>query len=111
MQHNKILGLKVENKDKEGIENSSPCSPLFKWGIRYLSSIFDNHNSWLWDYVLDTQDSCCFALVNYKKVCLVIQENFGYQSEQWQIAIIIDIMYGKKAIMISIETMADKNLI
>lgn len=50
-------------------------------------------------------------LANYKKICRAIQENFEYQSELWQAAVIIDIVYGQKNVMVSAGTEEGKSLI
>ncbi len=71
-RYDKAPGPEVENEDEENMENPGPRSPLSKGGIQHLPSIFDRHNSQLWDYVIDAQDSCRSALANYKKVCQAI---------------------------------------
>ena len=91
-----VPGPEVENEDEEDIENPGPCSPLSERGLQYLLSIFDRHNSRLWDYVIDVQDSCHSTPANYKTVCQAIQEKFGYKSKPWQAIVIMDIVYGKK---------------
>ena len=63
------------------------------------------------DYVIDTQDSYYSVPAKYKKVCQAIQEKFGYQPKLLQVAVIIDIVYGKKDVMVSAGTEVDKSLI
>ena len=111
MRHNEAPGPEIENEDEENIENPGFCSLLSKGGLQYPPSIFDRHNSRLWDYVIDAQDSCRSAPANYKKVCQAIQEKFGYQPKPWQAAVIMDIVYGKKDVMVSAGTGAGKSLI
>ena len=111
MRHNEAPGPEIENEDEENIENPGFCSLLSKGGLQYPPSIFDRHNSRLWDYVIDAQDSCRSAPANYKKVCQAIQEKFGYQPKPWQVAVIMDIVYGKKDVMVSARTRAGKSLI
>lgn len=50
-------------------------------------------------------------LANYKKVCQAIQEKFGYQLKPLQAVLIIDIVYGKKDVMVSVGIEASKSLI
>ena len=99
---------KVENEDEE---DTDFCSLLSKRSLQYPPSIFDRHNFQLWNYVIDAQDFCHSAPANYKKVCQTIQEKFGYQSKQWQVKVIIDIVYGKKNVMVSAGMGAGKSLI
>lgn len=83
MWHDEAPKPEVENKDKDDIENLGPRFLFSKGSIQHLSSIFDRHNFRLWDYVIDAQDSCRSMPANYKKICKVIQEKFGYQSKPW----------------------------
>ena len=110
-RHDEAPGLEIENEDEEDIENPGPRSSLPEGGLQHPPSIFDRHNSRLWDYVIDAQDSCRSAPANYKKVCQAIQEKFGYQPKPWQAAVIMDIVYGKKDVMVSAGTGAGKSLI
>ena len=68
-------GLEVENEDEEDIEKPGPRPLLLDGGLQHSPSIFGKHNSRLWDYIIDAQNSYHFALANYKKVCQAIQEN------------------------------------
>lgn len=88
-----------------------PCSPISERGLQYLSSIFNRHNSWLWDYVIDTRDLCCSVPANYKKVCQAIQGKFEYQLKSWQVAVIMDIVYGKIDVIVSARIRKSKSLI
>lgn len=72
MRHNEAPGPEIENEDEKDLKNLNPRSLLFKKGIQHSPSIFDRHNFQLWDYVINTQDSCYSAPVNYKKVCQAI---------------------------------------
>lgn len=50
-------------------------------------------------------------LANYKKICQAIQGRFEYKPKLWQAAIIMDIMYSKKNVMVRARTGANKSLI
>ena len=111
IRHDEALRPEVENEDEEDIENSGPRSLLSERGLQHLTSIFDRHNSRLWDYIIDVQDFYCFAPANYKKFCQAIQEKFRYQPKPWQVAMIMNIMYGKNDVIVSAETGTGKSLI
>lgn len=53
MRHNKVSELEVENENKKDIKNPSHYSFLSQGGLQHLLSIFNKHNFWLWDYVID----------------------------------------------------------
>ena len=54
---------------------------------------------------------CYSVLANDKKVCQAIQGRFGYQSKPWQATVIMDIVYDKKDVMVTVETGVSKGLI
>lgn len=109
--YNEALRTEIENENKEDIKNSGLCSFLSKGDLQYSLFIFNRYNSCLWDYVINSQDSCYSVLVNYKKVCQAIQKKFGYQPKLQQIAIIMNIVYGKKNIIVNVRTEKSKSLI
>lgn len=81
--YNKISRVKIKNIDEKAIKNLGSHFFLSEKSIQYLPSIFNKHNSWLWNYIIDTQDSCRFILANYKKVYQTIQKKFEYQPKPW----------------------------
>ena len=77
-RYNEVPGLEVENEYEKNIENPGPHFFLSKEGLQYPLSIFDRHDSRLWNYIIDAQDFCCSVPTNYKKICQAIQEKLRY---------------------------------